>query len=119
MKEFALIFGKEAAPRVRSGFYADGIAGQSLCLPSAVVGPHVNLPSSDHSEMASDANRFASCFLALRAKALSEAKIELDSKEHFEISCNMLESWERLVKSTSSAFSQKNGASAFFLADAP
>ena len=106
MKGCALIFGKEAAPKARSGSYADGAAGQSLRLPLAVVGPHVNLPSSDHSEMASDENRFASCFLALCAKALSEAKIELDSKEHFEISCNMLESWERLVKSTSSALSQ-------------
>ena len=107
MKGFVHIFGKEAAPRVRSGSYADGIAGQSLCLPLAVVGPYVNLPSSDHSKVASDANRFASCFLALCAKALSEAKIELEFKIHFEFCCNMLESWERLVKSTSSALSQK------------
>ena len=85
MKGCALIFGKEAAPKVRSGSYADGIAGQSLCLPLAVVGPHVNLPSSYHSEMASDANRFASCFLALCAKALSEAKIELDYHSHLKI----------------------------------
>ena len=107
MKEFALIACKEAAPRVRSGSYADGIAGQGVRLPLAVVGPHVNLPSSDHSEVASDENRFASCFLALCAKALSEAKIELEFKIHFEFCCNMLENWERLVKSTSSALSQK------------
>ena len=107
MKEFALIFGKEAAPKLRSGSYADGIAGQGVRLPLAVVGPHVNLPSSDHSEVASDKDRFASCFLALCAKALSEAKIELEFKIHFEFCCNMLESWERLVKSTSSALSQK------------
>ena len=106
MRKFAIVACKEAAPKLRSGSYADGIAGQGVRLPLAVVGPHVNLPSSDHSEVASDENRFASCFLALCAKALSEAKIELDSKEHFEISCNMLESWERLVKSTSSALSQ-------------
>ena len=106
MKGCALIFGKEAAPRVRSGSYADGITDQSLRLPLTVMGPHVNLPSSDHSEVASDKNRFANCFLALCAKTLSEAKIKLDSKKHFEISCNMLESWERLVKSTSSALSQ-------------
>ena len=106
MKGCALIFGKEAAPKLRSGSYADGIAGQSLCLPLAVVGPHVNLPSSDHSEVASDENRFASCFLALCAKALSEAKIKLEFKIHFEICRNMLESWERLIKSTSSALSQ-------------
>ena len=107
MKEFALIACKEAAPRVRSGSYADGIAGQSLCLPLAVVGPHVNLPSSDHSEVASDENRFASCFLALCAKALSEAKIELDCNHNKSKNNNCkLESWERLVKSTSSALSQ-------------
>jgi len=98
---------KEAAPRVRSGSYADGIAGQGVRLPFTVVGSHVNLPATDHSEMAPDKDRFSSCFLALCAKALSEAKIKLDSKKHFEISCNMLESWERLVKSTSSALSQK------------
>ena len=98
---------KEAAPRVRSGSYADGIAGQGVRLPFTVVGSHVNLPATDHSEMAPDKDRFPSYFLALRAKTLSEAKIKLDSKKHFEISCNMLESWERLVKSTSSALSQK------------
>ena len=107
MKEFALIFGKEAAPKLRSGSYADGIAGQGVRLPLAVVGPHVNLPSSDHSKVASDANRFASCFLALCAKALSEAKIELDCNHNKSKNNNCkLESWERLVKSTSSALSQ-------------
>ena len=107
MKEFALIACKGAAPRVRSGSYADGIAGQSLCLPLAVVGPYVNLPSSDHSEVASDENRFASCFLALCAKALSEAKIKLDFYFHIRNKFYyLLESWERLVKSTSSALSQ-------------
>ena len=108
MKGFVHIFGKEAAPRVRSGSYADGIAGQGVRLPLAVVGPHVNLPSSDHSKVASDANRFASCFLALCAKALSEAKIELDFYFHIRNKFYyLLESWERLVKSTSSALSQK------------
>ena len=106
MRKFAIVACKEAAPKLRSGSYADGIAGQGVRLPLAVVGPHVNLPSSDHSEVASDENRFASCFLALCAKALSEAKIELEFKIHFEFCCNMLESWERLVKSTSSALSQ-------------
>ena len=107
MRKFALIFGKEAAPRVRSGSYADGAAGQGVRLPLAVVGPHINLPSSDHSEVASDANRFASCFLALCAKALSEAKIKLDIDHNCGMNYNCkLESWERLVKSTSSALSQ-------------
>ena len=107
MREFAFIFGKEAAPKLRSGSYADGMAGQGVRLPLAVVGPHVNLPSSDHSEVASDENRFASCFLALCAKALSEAKIKLDIDHNCGMNYNCkLESWERLVKSTSSALSQ-------------
>ena len=107
MRKFALIFGKEAAPRVRSGSYADRAAGQGVRLPLAVVGPHVDLPSSDHPEVASDKNRFASCFLALCAKALSEAKIKLDIDHNCGMNYNCkLESWERLVKSTSSALSQ-------------
>ena len=107
MKEFAFIACKEAAPKLRSGSYADGMAGQGVRLPLAVVGPHVNLPSSDHSEMASDANRFPSCFLALRAKTLSEAKNELDCDHNKSMNNNCkLESLERLVKSTSSALLQ-------------
>jgi len=107
MRKFAIVACKEAAPKLRSGSYADGIAGQGVRLPLAVVGPHVNLPSSDHSEVASDENRFASCFLALRAKTLSEAKIELDFYFHIRNKFYyLLESWERLVKSTSSALSQ-------------
>ena len=98
---------KEAAPITWSGSYADGITDQSHLLPLTVMASHVNLPATDHLEMAPDKDRFPSCFLALRAKTLSEAKIKLDSKKHFEISCNMHESWERLVKSTSSALSQK------------
>ena len=108
MKEvISILLAKEAAPKLRSGSYADGIARQGVRLPLAVVGPHVNLPSSDHSEVASDENRFASCFLALRAKTLSEAKIELDFYFHIRNKFYyLLESWERLVKSTSSALSQ-------------
>ena len=98
---------KEAAPIIWSGPYADGITDQSHLLPLTVMASHVNLPATDHSEMALDKDRFASCFLALCAKALSEAKIELEFKIHFEFCRNMLESWERLVKSTSSALSQK------------
>ena len=97
---------KEAAPITCSGSYADGITDQSHLLPLTVMASHVNLPATDHSEMAPDKDRFPNCFLALRAKTLSEAKIKLDSKKHFEISCNTLER-ERLVKSTSSALSQK------------
>ena len=113
MKGFVHIFGKEAAPRVRSGSYADGIAGQSLCLPLAVVGPHVNLPSSDHSEVASDENRFASCFLALCAKALIKTYCDFgNTYSHNRKILVVLESLERLVKSTSSALLPKKRASA-------
>ena len=105
--------GKEAAPKVRSGSYADGIAGQSLCLPLAVVGPHVNLPSSDHSEVASDENRFASCFLALCAKALIKTYCDFgNTYSHNRKLLVVLESLERLVKSTSSALLPKKRASA-------
>ena len=107
MKEFAIIACKEAVPIIWNDSYADGIADQSHRLPFTVMGSHVNLPATDHSEMAPDIDRFPGCFLALCAKTLSEAEIKLDSKKHFEISCNMLEIWERLVKSTSSASSQK------------
>ena len=104
---------KEAAPKLRSGSYADGIAGQSLCLPLAVVGPHVNLPSSDHSEVASDENRFASCFLALRAKTLIKTYCDFgNTYSHKRKLLVELESLERLVKSTSSAFLLKKRASA-------
>ena len=97
---------KEAAPIIWSGPYADGITDQSHLLPLTVMASHVNLPATDHSEMAPDKDRFPSCFLALRAKTLSEAKFKLDRNYHFEINI-LLESWERLVKSTSSALSQK------------
>ena len=113
MREFAFIFAKEAAPKLRSGSYADGIAGQSLCLPLAVVGPHVNLPSSDHSEVASDENRFASCFLALCAKALIKTYCDFgNTYSHNRKLLVVLESLERLVKSTSSALLPKKRASA-------
>ena len=113
MREFAFIFAKEAAPKLRSGSYADGIAGQSLCLPLAVVGPHVNLPSSDHSEVASDENRFASCFLALCAEALIKTYCDFgNTYSHNRKLLVVLESLERLVKSTSSALLPKKRASA-------
>lgn len=98
---------KEAAPIIWNGSYADGITDQSYRLQFTVMASHVNLPASDRSEMTSDIDRFPGCFLALRAKTLSEAKFNLEFKVHFEINDNMLESWERLVKSTSSALSQK------------
>ena len=98
---------KEAAPITWSGPYADGITAQSHLLPLTVMASHVNLPATDHSEMAPDKDRFASCFLALRAKTLSCAKFDLDFYFHIRNKFYyLLESWERLVKSTSSALSQ-------------
>ena len=64
---------KEAAPVGWNGSYADGGKRQSWWLPFTVVSSHVNLSAFDHSEMASDINRFASCLLALCAKALIKA----------------------------------------------
>ena len=113
MRKFALIFGKEAAPRVRSGSYADRAAGQGVRLPLAVVGPHVDLPSSDHPEVASDKNRFASCFLALCAKKLIKTYCDFgNTYSHNRKLLVVLESLERLVKSTSSALLPKKRASA-------
>ena len=64
MKEIVFISAnKEAAPKVRSGSYADGFADQSVRLPFTVMGSHVNLPATGHSEMASDIDRFSGCFL--------------------------------------------------------
>ena len=98
---------KEAAPIILSGPYADGITDQSHLLPLTVMASHVNLPATDHPEMAPDKDRFPSCFLALRAKTLSCAKFDLDFYFHIRNKFYyLLESWERLVKSTSSALSQ-------------
>lgn len=86
MKETVFISAnKEAAPKVRSGSYADGFADQSVRLPFTVMGSHVNLPATGHSEMASDIDRFSGCFLALCAKTLSEANFDLDSYFHIEM----------------------------------
>ena len=64
---------KEAAPVGWNGSYADEGKSQSWWLPITVVRSHINLSAFDHSEMASDINRLASCFLALCAKALIKA----------------------------------------------
>ena len=80
MEEVIYIKGiKEAAPVGWNGSYADGGKSQSWWLPVTVVRSHVNLSASDHSEMASDINRFASCFLALCAKALAVADSNLEN----------------------------------------
>ena len=73
MEEVIYIEGiKEAAPVGWNGSYADEGKSQSWWLP-ITVRSHINLSAFDHSEMASDINRLASCFLALCAKALIKA----------------------------------------------
>lgn len=61
--------GNDEAARVGSGSDTDGRSDKAVRLPVTVVGLHVNLFASDHSEMASDKNRFVSCS-ALCVRAL-------------------------------------------------
>ena len=63
-----------AAFRV-GGSDTDGYADKAVGLPFTVVGLHVNLFASDHSEMASDKNRLESNF-ALCAGALVKLNID-------------------------------------------
>ena len=119
MEEVIYIEGiKEAAPVGWNGSYADEGKSQSWWLPITVVRSHINLSAFDHSEMASDINRLASCFLALCAKALIKAYRIVDFYFHKDMIDLLLESLERLVKSISSAFFQTKGASTN-IADAP
>ena len=62
-----------------NGSYADEGKSQSWWLLVTVVRSHVNLYAFDHSEMASDINGFAICFLALCAKALAIADSNLEN----------------------------------------
>ena len=96
---------KGAAPVWWNGSYADEVADQSYLLPITVMSFHVNLSAIDHSEMASDINWFLRRFLALCAKALSVANYNLKFNCHLKKEF-LIESLERLVKSTSSALSQ-------------
>ena len=66
--QFRMVSNDEAV-RVMDGSYTDGYADKAEGLPFTVVGLHVNLFVSDHSEMASDFNWFMSIF-ALCAGAL-------------------------------------------------
>ena len=61
--------GNDEAVRVVDGFDTDGYADKAEGLPLSVVGLHINLFASNHSEMASDLNRFMGIF-ALCAGAL-------------------------------------------------
>lgn len=72
--------GNNEAARVRSGSDTDGRSDKAVRLPVTVVGLHVNLFASDHSEMASDKNRFVSCS-ALCARAL----VKLDDNGYFHV----------------------------------
>ena len=72
--------GNDEAARVRSGSDTDGRSDKAVRLPVTVVGLHVNLFASDHSEMASDKNRFASSS-ALCARAL----VKLDDNGNFHV----------------------------------
>lgn len=72
--------GNDEAARVRSGSDTDGRSDKAVRLPVTVVGLHVNLFASDHSEMASDNNRFVSCS-ALCARAL----VKLDDNGYFHV----------------------------------
>ena len=66
--QFRMVLNDEAV-RVMDGSDTDGYADKAEGLPFTVVGLHVNLFASDHSEMVSDFNRFVSIF-ALCAGAL-------------------------------------------------
>ncbi len=59
----------DEAARWMSGFDTDGYADKTEGLPFTVVGLHVNLFASNHSEMAFDFNGFVNCS-ALNAGAL-------------------------------------------------
>lgn len=97
---------KGAAPVWWNGSYADEVADQSCLLPITVMSFHINLSAIDHSEMASDINWFLRRFLALCAKALIKTNNDLGNiYSHKRKLLVMLESLERLFKSTSSALS--------------
>lgn len=72
--------GNDEAARVGSGSDTDGRSDKAVRLPVTVVGLHVNLFASDHSEMVSDKNRFVSCS-ALCVRAL----VKLDDNGYFHV----------------------------------
>ena len=76
--------GNDEAARWMSGSDTDGDADKAEGLPFTVVGLHVDLFASDHSEMASDKNRLVSVF-ALCAGALVKLN---DDRDFFHICMN-------------------------------
>ena len=67
--------GNDEAARVGSGSDTGECSDKAVRLPLTVVGLHVNLFASDHSEMASDKNWFVSCS-ALCVRALVKLNID-------------------------------------------
>ena len=78
--------GNDEAARVRSGSDTDGRSDKAVRLPVTVVGLHVNLFAPDHSEMASDKNRFVSCS-ALCVRALFKLNNDRDFFHFYKNCC--------------------------------
>lgn len=81
----------DEAARWMSGSDTDGYADKAEGLPFTVVGLHVDLLVSDHSEMASDINRFVSVF-ALCAGALVKLNIDGYFNHYDYVNCLRAES---------------------------
>ena len=81
--QFRMVSNDEAV-RVMDGSDTDGYADKAEGLPFTVVGLHVDLFASDHSEMASDKNRLVSVF-TLCAGALVKLN---DDRDFFHICMN-------------------------------
>lgn len=83
--------GNDEAARWMSGSDTNGYADKAAGLPFTVVGLHVNLFASDHSEMAFDFNRFVSCS-ALNAGALFKLNIDGYFNHYDYVNCLRAES---------------------------
>ena len=70
----------DEAARLMSGSDTDGYADKALRLPLAVVGLHIDLSACDHSEMASDKDRFVSNFAPCAGALI---KLDFDGYFHF------------------------------------
>ncbi len=81
----------DEAARWMSGSDTNGYADKAAGLPFTVVGLHVNLFASYHSEMASDINRFVSCS-ALNAGALFKLNIDGYFNHYDYVNCLRAES---------------------------
>lgn len=70
----------DGAPSGMGGSDTDGYADKALRLPLAVVGLHIDLSACDHSEMASDKDRFVSNFAPCAGALI---KLDFDGYFHF------------------------------------